>query len=124
MDAINKALDDDDVSNIATELHEAINYRKECMLTRTHYDYFVMLKFEALDELETVEQLKGAKIVESNTDSVRIFGYNDVPATFGGLLGELDTDGDAGLWMQELLAVIVRIAQGRTFNPIQSMCTP
>ena len=121
MDAINLDLDDEDVSEIATELHEAINRPKECMLTRTHFDYFMMLKFEALDDLETVEQLKDAKIIESNTDSVRIFGYNDIPATFGGLLGELDTGGDSGVWMKELLAVIVRIGQGKTFNPIQSM---
>jgi hypothetical protein len=72
-------------------------------------------------ELETVEQLDQAHILDANTAALNLFDFREKPLTWGELVSGLPEKERNGKWREELFWVIKRISLKRTPGTIQQV---
>lgn len=87
---------------------------------RRHYrDQYLMLEIDNPGGLKSIEDLRPARVCETNTDSTRIFGMEQSPESFGDLLDRLSAEDDKQ-WLSELRAVVQHEANKESFYPINA----
>lgn len=108
------------VPELAARIVDAIRAPK----LKIHQKVFVPavnLRLEGGAALKGVEDLDAAMVVSANDEGLEIFGYEQFAGTFGELRsGIVEEHGDSR-WRDELFHVIRKIAQGKTFRPVQAV---
>jgi len=90
-------------------------------LQRDIFEPWIELRLEEAGALKKKEDLDSATIMDANKEALEIFGFRQIRGTFGELRSTIvDGRGDSR-WREDLFHVIRKIAQGRTFNPIQAV---
>lgn len=119
MPPINKDIEDY-IPALAGRIVEAIRAPKR-KLYRKLFVPSINLRLEGAGTLKSREDLDSATIVSANEEALQIFGYEQFNGTFGELRSAIvERNGDSR-WREELFHVIRKIAQGRTFQPIQAV---
>jgi hypothetical protein len=117
MEPVNPALSES-ISLIADEILHAITPHK---LHRRVFEPWIELQINNADRLEKVSELDPARVLSASESAMELFEFIRQPRTFGELRSGLaEKDGD-DRWRQELLHVVRKIAQGRSFDPIQAV---
>jgi hypothetical protein len=116
--AINKEVGDD-IPDIAGRIVRAIRPPKD-EITRKYYGDYVSIKVENPKELEGLGALNAATVVASKPDSLRIFGKDELPNTWGELVSNVSESGSDTRWIADLCKVIKEAADNNVFEPIQA----
>lgn len=119
MRAINPDLKDH-ISTVAEQIVAAIRPPRK-PLTRKIFEPWLELKLDDAIDLQTRDDLDRAIIVDANKEALDLFEYIDAPDTFGELRSGLPNSQEDNRWREELFHVVRRIANGRTFQPIQAV---
>jgi hypothetical protein len=108
------------IPELARRIVDAIRAPKR----KIHRDMFVpwiSFRLEEAKGLKPKDDLDSATILEANKEALELFGFREVKGTFGELRSTVvEPQGDSR-WREELFHVIRKIAQGRTFHPIQAV---
>jgi hypothetical protein len=116
---INRSIDHR-IPELAGRIVEAIRAPKR-KLQRDVFEPWIELRLEEAGALKSKEGLDSATIVEANKEALDLFGFRQLKGTFGELRSTIVEGQGDGRWREELFHVIRKIAQGRTFNPIQAV---
>ena len=107
-----------EIQELAKKIVDAIRPPRKAMY-RVIFPPWVELKIEHAARLENQDDLDEASVVSCNGEALNIFGFLRRPRTWGMLRSDV-TEEDSR-WREELLKAIKRIAEGKTFSPIQAV---
>lgn len=117
MDPINPYIEPK-IPEIAAAITTAIQPPR-AEIERHYRDQYLMLEIEDPKDLKNIEELRPARVRETNKDSTRVFGMEEPPETFGDLLDHLPQEDDTQ-WLRELRAVVQHEAKKESFYPINA----
>jgi hypothetical protein len=118
MEPLNKKLEPD-IPMFAEKIRNAIIPPRKKPY-REIYEPWIELKHDNMAKLQNISELDQALIVSANEMALRLFDFLKQPKTFGELRSRLP-DGQEDGWRNELFKIIVKIANGWRFYPIQGL---
>jgi hypothetical protein len=126
MDPINPFIEKK-IPDIADNIIFAIKPRSQ-RLERRELNKYVVLNARKLRNFDTdkeldewEEELNGAQIIETDRDTLSIFGMIEKPATWGELVKSVVSDKDADKrWVREICASIKKVIKKQSYGPIQA----
>ena len=116
---INRAIDKR-IPELAGRIVEAIRAPKR-KVYRDMFVPWINIRLEEPGTLKAKESLDSASVLDVNKEALALFGFRQAKGTFGELRSTIVEDHADGRWREELFHVVRKIAQGRTFQPIQAV---
>jgi hypothetical protein len=118
MEPLNRALDRD-IPMYAERISNAITPPRKRPY-REIYEPWIELQDADAARLQAMNEFDQALVVSANDAALRLFDFLKKPKTFGELRSRLPKSPEDG-WRKELFQIIVKIANGWRFYPIQGL---
>jgi len=105
---------------LARQLCDAIRVPKR-RLNRKIFEPWIEMSVADAMQLKSKDDLDAATIVSANDEALELFGFNVCPKTFASLREEIEEKNGDGRWREQLFQVLRKIANGKTFSPVQAV---
>lgn len=108
------------IPELARRVVDAIRIPKR-RLNRVVFEPWIEISLEEAAQLKHKEDFDSATIVSANKEALELFGFLECPKTFAKLREGIEERHGDSRWREELFHVIRKIANGKTFSPIQAV---